>query len=103
MLPCEARVVTFPAGEENQASKAVRDEDPVRQQATEGDFVGAKADSPTHGLSDGLPLLVDLLVREVVLEFALHDRGDYDFERLVSMLRVAETWLSAWTSSSLRG
>lgn len=73
-------MVTRPAGNEHQASAAAHDGE-VSPQAAEGDFVGVEVDSPTHGVDDGLGLLVDLLLHEVV-EFALHDRSDLDLERL---------------------
>lgn len=38
-----------------------------------------KVDATTHGVYDGVGLLVDLLLHEVV-ELALHDLGDFDLK-----------------------
>lgn len=53
----------------------------VLLQATKSDLVGIKVDTTTHGVHDGLGLLVNFLLHEVG-KFALHDFGKLNFQCL---------------------
>jgi hypothetical protein len=53
----------------------------VALESTEVDRPGVKVDTPSHRVYDGLGLLVDLLLHEVI-ELALHDLSELDLERL---------------------
>ena len=75
-----ARVVARPARDEDNATSAA-DDGEVRAQAAKGNFVRVEVDAPTHSVDDRLGLLINFLLHEVV-EFALHDLGELEFEGL---------------------
>jgi hypothetical protein len=75
-----ARVVARSARDEHNTTAAT-DDGEVRAQTAKGDFVRVEVDAPTHGVDDRIGLLIDFLLHEVV-ELALHDLGELEFEGL---------------------
>lgn len=53
----------------------------VSPQTTQRDLARVEVNTTTHGVDHGLGLLVNLLLHKVV-ELALHDGGDFEFESL---------------------
>lgn len=77
---CHTAVVRSSAGNEDDAAAATDGAD-VGAQATEGDGLIVDVQAATHGVDDGLGLLKNLLLHEVV-ELALHDLLQLQLEGL---------------------
>ena len=95
----ERRVVARAARAEDNAATAA-DNGQERPQTTQSDDVRVKVDAATHGVDDGLGLLVDLLLHEVV-EATLHDLGKLELQGLdktrCGLLRLAVGGIAAQT------
>ena len=75
-----ARVVTGSAGNEDD-SAATANRCQVRTKTTKGDSLVGNVETTTHGVDNGLGLLEDLLLHEVI-ELALHDLLELELEGL---------------------
>ena len=76
----ESTVVRGTAGNEHNATAAA-DGGQVSLETTQGDLVGIKVDTTTHGVDNGLGLFVDLRLHEVV-EGSLHDLSELNLQGL---------------------
>lgn len=77
---CDTGVVAGAARNEDDATSSAHDGQ-VCTKTAKSNLPLVKVDATTHGVDNGLGLLVDLLLHEGV-ELALHDGGELDLERL---------------------
>ena len=76
----QSRVVACTAGTEHDAAATTNNVE-VCAKTAERDFVIVKVDTSTHGIHDGLRLLVNFFLHKVI-ELALHDRCNFYLQSL---------------------